>query len=414
MKSVVVIGGGVIGLCSAFFLRKEGCDVTIIDQSNMDQGASYVNAGYISPSHIVPLAAPGVMKQGLKWMFNSASPLYIKPRLQKEFLQWAWAFSRSCSQKNVESSIAAIKDISTLSVDLFAELKETDGFSFQYENKGLLMLCQTHKALEKEIEVARLAQLYGLEATELSAQQLQVMEPNAPMNVIGATHYQCDWHSTPTEFMANMKRWLVEHGVRIQANEKIVDMTVSNFNISEIHTTSKTYTADSFVLAAGSWSSQLSSKLGINLRLQAGKGYRINSFQHTQITVPAVLSESKVAVTPMNGFTRYAGTMEIAGINHSIRSERVNAIANAVKKYYPDVQIHQDEKDAAACGLRPVTPDGRPYIGASDKCKNLIIATGHGMMGWSMSTATGKLVSECITHKTPSINMNAFHPDRSF
>ena len=414
MKSVVVIGGGVIGLCSAYFLRKEGCDVTIIDQSNMDQGASYVNAGYVAPSHLIPLAAPGVMKQGFKWMFDSSSPLYIKPRLQKEFLQWAWAFSKSCSQKNVETSIAAIKDISTLSVDLFAELKNTAGFSFQYENKGLLMLCQTNKALEKELVAARLAQQNGLEATEVSAEQLKIMEPNANMNAIGATHYQCDWHSTPTEFMADMKRWLESNGVRIQTNEKIVDMTVANSNITVIHGNNQSCKADAFVLAAGSWSSMLSAKLGINLKIQAGKGYRINSFQDTQITVPAVLSESKVAVTPMNGFTRYAGTMEIAGINNSIRSERVTAIANAVQNYYPDVKVLQDEKEAAACGLRPVTPDGRPYIGASDKCRNLIIATGHAMMGWSMSTGTGKLVSECITNNKPSINMNAFHPDRNF
>lgn len=414
MKSVIVIGGGVIGLCCAYFLRKEGCEVTVIDQSNMDQGASYVNAGYISPSHIIPLAAPGVMKQGIKWMFNSASPLYIKPRLQKEFLQWAWAFNKSCSQKNVENSIAAIKDISVLSADLFAELKAAEGFSFQYENKGLLMLCQTEKGLEKELEVARLAEAYGLAVSEKDKESLKLIEPRVNLNAVGAVHYECDWHSTPTEFMAEMKTWLIENGVQLKSNEKIKDISVSNSNITEIHTEHTSYKADAFVLAAGSWSNQLSTKLGIKLRLQAGKGYRINSQQEGKITMPAILSESKVAVTPMNGFTRFAGTMEIAGINHTIRSERVAAIANAVQKYYPDVHITQREKEHAACGLRPVTPDGRPYIGASTKCDNLIIATGHAMMGWSMSTATGKLVAECITHQKPSIDMNAFHPDRSF
>jgi len=414
MKSVIVIGGGVIGLCSAYFLRKEGCDVTVIDQSNMDQGASYVNAGYVSPSHIIPLAAPGVMKQGLKWMFNSSSPLYIKPRLQKEFLQWAWAFNKSCTQKNVQTSMAAIKDISVLSTDLFAELKAVEGFQFQYENKGLLMLCRTEKGLEKELEVAKLAQEYGLDVSEVSKESLEAMEPNAKMNAIGATHYHCDWHSTPSEFMAEMKSWLLANGVLIMANEKIIDLTVTNSNITEVFTATQSYRADAFVLAAGSWSSKLSAKLGIKLRLQAGKGYRINSFQKTNITMPAVLAESKIAVTPMNGFTRFAGTMEIAGINHSIRAERVAAIASAVQNYYPEVKVSQEEKEAAACGLRPITPDGRPYIGASNKCNNLIIATGHAMMGWSMSTATGKLVAECITNKTPSINMNAFHPDRTF
>ena len=129
-KKVVVIGGGIIGLCSAYYLSKEGCEVTVIDQSSMDYGASYVNAGYLTPSHIIPLAAPGAMKQGIKWMFNPASPLFIKPRLDASFLQWVWAFNKSCSVKNVNNSIKAIKDINLLSVDLFSELKADEKFNF--------------------------------------------------------------------------------------------------------------------------------------------------------------------------------------------------------------------------------------------------------------------------------------------
>ena len=414
MKRVVVIGGGVIGLCTAYYLAKDGHQVTVVDRSTMDFGASYVNAGYVSPSHIIPLAAPGVVKQGLKSMFDSASPLFIKPRLEKDFLQWAWAFNKSCSRENVDHSVQAIKEICLLSSDLFSEIKSTEGFTFQLENKGLLMLCQTEAMLQKELVVAKIASEEGLQVREVSVSEIKKMEPNVKMNVLGGVHYQCDWHSTPHEFMKELKAKLESLGVEFYRNEKVEDLSITNGKINEIVTTNHRFIADEFVLSAGSWSSLLSKKLDIKIPLQAGKGYRINSYAQTHISMPAILAEAKVAVTPMNGFTRYSGTMEINGINHDIRPVRVDAIANAVKRYYPETVVSDNEKAEAACGLRPITPDGRPYIGKSKKCKNLTIAAGHAMMGWSMSTGTGKLVAEIISDKKTSIDVAAFHPDRKF
>lgn len=414
MKNVIIIGGGIIGLCSAYYLQKEDCQVTIVDQSNMDAGASYVNAGYLSPSHIVPLSAPGVMKKGLKWMFNSASPLYIKPRLDADFLKWTLAFNKSCNANHVKKAIPAIKEMTLLSQDLYDDIKRDEGFTFHYEKKGLLMLCQTDKMLEEEIETAHLAKSEGLEAKEINLHELKILEPNVHLNVKGATYYKCDSHTTPHEFMTEMKAYLKTVGVQFFSNEKVEDLEVSNGKISAIKTNKQRLEADEFILAAGSWSHQLSKKLGLKLLLQAGKGYRINTIQNTGITIPSILAEAKVAVTPMHGFTRFAGTMEIAGINHNINKVRVEAIANAATQYYPEISLTSEEKENAASGLRPVSPDGLPYIGKSSKCKNLTIATGHAMMGWSMATGTGKLVTEIINHKKPSLELQMFHPDRKF
>lgn len=413
-KSIIIIGGGIIGLCSAYYLQKEGHQVTIIDQSNMDSGASYVNAGYLSPSHIVPLSAPGVMKKGLKWMFNPASPLYIKPRLDADFLKWTYAFNKSCNVNHVKKAIPAIKSITLLSQELYDAIKRDENFSFHLEKKGLLMLCQTDKMLEEEIETAHVAKSEGLEVSEISLDALKILEPNVSMNVKGATYYKCDSHSTPQEFMNEMQAFLKKRGIQFFSNEKVEDIKVNQGVIESITTNKQILKADEFVLAAGSWSSLLSKKLGIELLLQPGKGYRINTTQQTDITIPSILAEAKVAVTPMNGFTRFAGTMEIAGINHNINKVRVDAIANAATRYYPDIKITQTEKEAAACGLRPVSPDGLPYIGKSQNCQNLTIATGHAMMGWSMATATGKLVSEVISEQKLSLNKEPFHPDRKF
>ena len=414
MKHCIIIGGGIIGLSSAYYLQQEGHQVTVIDQSNMDAGASYVNAGYISPSHIIPLSAPGVMKNGLKWMFNSASPLYIKPRLDLDFLKWTWAFNKSCSSKHVKKSIPAIKDIALLSQKLYEEIHQTKGFTSHYEKKGMLMLCQTEKMLEHEINVANLARREGLDVVELNRDELKTLEPNVNLKAMGAVYFKCDSHSTPNEFMETMKLYLKGVGVKFYLNEQVEDLEVENGRITAIKTNKQALKADEFVLAAGSWTSLLSKKIGLKLLLQAGKGYRINSSQNTNITIPAILAEKKVAVTPMHGFTRFAGTMEIAGINHIIRQERVEAISNAVTNYYPDIKLSSEEKSQAACGLRPVSPDGLPYIGKSTKCENLTIATGHAMMGWSMGPATGKLVSEIISVKKISMSLDMFHPDRRF
>jgi D-amino-acid dehydrogenase len=413
-KNVIIIGGGIIGLCSAYYLQKEGHHVTVIDQSNMDAGASYVNAGYLSPSHLIPLSAPGVMKKGLKWMLNPASPLYIKPRLDSDFIKWTLAFNKSCNANHVEKAIPAIKGITLLTQDLYDDIKRDENFSFHYEKKGLLMLCQTEKMLEEEIETANLGKREGLDVNEISIEELKTLEPNATFNVKGATYYKCDSHSTPHEFMTEMKVHLKNVGVTFFLNEKVEDLIINNRKIEAVKTKNQTLKADEFVLAAGSWSTLLSKKLGMKLLLQAGKGYRINTTQNTGITIPSILAEAKVAVTPMNGFTRFAGTMEIAGINNHINKIRVEAIANAASNFYPDVTLTQEEKNDVASGLRPVSPDGLPYIGKSSKCKNLTIATGHAMMGWSMGPATGKLVSEVISDKKSTLNLNPFHPDRKF
>jgi len=413
-KEVVIIGGGIIGLCSAYYLQKEGHQVTIIDKSDITKGASFVNAGYITPSHIIPLAAPGMITKGIKWMFNSASPFYIKPRLDKDFLQWTWAFKKSASSTKVEKAIPVIKDINIFGRDLYEEIKASGDFNFHYERKGLLMLYKTDHAGEEEWEVGQRAIKEGLNVRNLNFEEVQSMEPNANIDCKGAVYFDSDAHMTPKVFMTEMLSYLKSKGVVIYTNEEVKDLSFSEGNISKIVTSERTLNTDEVVLAAGSWSPLLTKKLGVKIPVQAGKGYRLNVERETGITIPSILVEAKVAVTPMNGFTRFAGTMEIAGINDTINPKRVKAISNAASLYYKNLEIQQSEINDAACGLRPCTPDGLPYIGKPSKYKNLTIATGHAMMGWSLGPSTGKLVSEIISDKKTSLDIQPFHPDRTF
>ena len=208
-KSVLIIGGGIVGLCAAYYLQKEGHEVTVIDKSDLSNGASFANAGYITPSHIIPLAAPGMIFKGIKWMFNSSSPFYMKPRFDIDFFKWAWYFHRASTQGNVAKAIPVIKDINVLSRDLFESIKASgDLGDFQLERKGLLMLYKTDVAAEEEMKVAEKAKQLGLEVEFLNKQQLNTIEPNVNIDAKGAIHYECDGHMTPNEFMPKIIAYL--------------------------------------------------------------------------------------------------------------------------------------------------------------------------------------------------------------
>ncbi len=414
-KNIIIVGGGIIGLSSAYYLLKEGHNITVIDKSDLTKGASFVNAGYITPSHIIPLASPGMMAKGIKMMFNSSSPFYIKPRLDLDFLKWTLNFNASSTKKNVEKAIPLIKDINLLSRDLYTEIyKSGDLGEFHLEKKGLLMLYKTAKEGKHEAEVAKRAEDEGLEVKTLTLKELAILQPNLSHEILGAIHYECDAHTTPTELMPKLVDYLRRKGVVFKTNEEALDFSFQNRKISSVTTNKETYTADEFVLASGSWSEGIAKKLKLKLRVQPGKGYRINVHRKTGILLPAILMEAKVAVTPMQGFTRFAGTMELSGINHDIKAERVHAIANAATSYYDGLEITETERSEAQCGLRPVSPDGLPYIGRSSGYDNLTIATGHAMMGWSLGPATGKLITEIISDQKLSMNIDGFHPDRRF
>ena len=414
-KNVIVVGGGIVGLSTAYFLQKEGHEVTVFDRSGIDSGASFVNAGYLTPSHIISLASPGMINQGIKYMFNSSSPFYMKPRLDPEFIRWAWYFKKSSTREKVEKAMPVIRDINLLSRGLYEDIQTSgDLEQFKIGDKGLLMIYQTDRARDHELEVLEKAKDLDLEGRVLSLEQLKELEPEVDYNAKGGILWKCDRHTTPPLIMERMVGYLIKNEVAIHKNEEVLDITIKENEIAGIKTDKGEYKADEFVLAAGSWSSQLAKKLNMGLPLQAGKGYRINMAAPTGIQMPAILMEKKIAVTPMEGFTRFAGTMEFSGINHKIRKERVEAIAKGVEQYYQGLKISEEDKNNAKCGLRPVSPDGLPYIGRTKACKNLIIATGHAMMGWSLGPATGKMVTELVSGEKLSMDIGPFCPDRKF
>jgi D-amino-acid dehydrogenase len=408
-KEVVVIGGGIIGLCSAYYLAKEGHKVTVIDKSDMLDGASYGNAGMIVPSHIIPLAQPGVIHQGIKWLFNAKSPFYIKPSFNFELLNWMFKFYKNANQQHVDNAIPHLKNLSFLSKELYQEFAKTAN-QFLYEEKGLLMLYKSEKVGEEEIRTAEIAKHFGIEADFLDKAGIQNLEKNTIVNALGAVHYKSDAHLSPNLFMKFLKEELFKMNVQIHSNTEINGFELNKNTIKGISTNKGTMKADSFVVAAGSWSSKVLDKLGVKLSLLPGKGYSFNISEKLNApSIPSILCEGKVAVTPLNSTVRFGGTLKITDTNDTqIDVNRVGGIIDTINSFYPNLEFQTPENKKVWSGFRPCTPSGLPIIEKSSKFSNLIISTGHAMMGLSLAPATGKLVSELISDMPTSIDIAAF------
>lgn len=414
MAKIIVIGGGIIGLSSAYYLLKQGHQITILDKTDMQDGCSYGNAGYVSPSHFVPLASPGILKQGIKWMADSKSPFYVQPRLSKSLINWGMKFIKSATANHVAFSAIPLRDINLLSKNLYEDLCNVPGFSFYYENKGMLDLFRTEENKHHAEEMAEASKKLGLDAKILSRQEVEQMEPGLNMDIKGALYFKCDSHMYPNKLMKDMIAFLTNNGVSIRAGEEVKAFIKEGNSIKGVRSTSSEYFGEHIVIAAGAWSGKLAANLQLNLPMVGGRGYSM-TFEDLafKIKQPIILSEARVALTPMaENKIRFGGTMEITSTNTPPRMKRVKGILESVKKYFPDVEIPFPEKDKIWFGFRPCSADGLPYIGKVAKYKNVVVASGHAMLGLSLGPATGKLVSEIISNEPTSMNIQPFSPNR--
>jgi D-amino-acid dehydrogenase len=408
-----ILGGGIIGLSSAYYLNKAGYDVTIIDQTNLLDGCSHGNAGMIVPSHFIPLAAPGMISKGIRWMFDSTSPFYIKPRFSKSLIKWGYHFYRSATSAHVQKSAPALKEISLLSKSLYQEWKQELPFDFGYQEKGLLMLFKTKEAEHEEANTVEMASRYGIEAYLLNASEVQNLETQIKVDVKGGVYFPGDAHLNPNVLVTNLIKFLRQKGVSFRDKTTLKDFQIDNGKVLAVKTNNGDFRFDEVVMALGSWSGEIGGKLQLSLPMQAGKGYSFTlNDAVNNVQIPSIFLEARVAVTPMGNSLRFGGTMEITGVDHRINMNRVKGIVNAIPRYYPKMLVPMPNQENVWHGLRPCSPDGLPYIGRSKKIENLIIATGHSMMGLSLAPATGLLVSELVDNKKSSMNIELFEPER--
>lgn len=415
MTHVGIVGGGIVGLCSAYYLHKAGHRVTLFDQGPIADGCSFGNAGMIVPSHIIPLAQPGMIAKGMRWMLKSTSPFYVKPRLNADLMRWGWLFYRHSTPEHVARAIPVLRDLSLLSKTLYQDLAANGDLEFEWQERGLFMLYKTASAEHEMAEEAEVANQAGIEARVLTGQQVQDLEPTTRVDVRGGIYYPGDAHLNPGELIRSLVAYLRKSGVTILENHAVTGFGKTGSHITSVQTSQGDYPVDTLVVAGGAWSPTIARHLGISLSLQGGKGY---SFMLRNVTnnvrVPAIMLEARATATPMGTDLRFAGTLEVAGTDMTVNMNRVRGIVQSINQYYPDISVDMPAVDTVWRGLRPCSPDGLPYIGRSETYDNVVLATGHGMMGLSLGPATGKLVSELIGGSAVSMSMDisAFNPDR--
>ncbi len=410
---VVIIGGGVIGLCSAYYLQKEGYEITVIERGDITDGCSFGNMGYMSPSHFIPLASPGIIAEGIKHMLSSSSPFYIKPRLNWGLMQWGYHFWKSSNAKTVKKNAPHLNDLLQLSRHLINDMKSDIGDVFSMEEKGCLMMCKQQKTLEHEFHLADDAEKFGLKVERLDAEQVQLLEPDMQLDVAGAVLFKDDCHFNPGKMMVALKNYLLMKGVQFQLNTTVTGFEKANNKISAVITDKGKFNAAQIVLATGSWLPVVAKMMGIKLLLQPGKGYSYTyPYVEKNIRYPAILVDGRCAITPWGNQLRIGGTMELSGINNKVLVKRMQGIYDSARNFYPGLKIDFPPEDKIWNGLRPVTPDGLPYIGRVGNYDNVVIAGGHAMLGISEGTGTGKLVREIIQQQVTSIDISAFKTDR--
>jgi D-amino-acid dehydrogenase len=401
-RDVLVIGAGIVGVCCAYYLCEKGFEVTVIDKGEISAGCSKENAGLIVPSLVVPLASPGALSYGLKKLLSPGSPFYIKPRLNIEMISWLLHFLKASRPEKMERGMRILHTLNCKSRSLFDEIIQKEGISCEYQTTGWLKVFLSEHGLHEGLKEAKMLKPHGIEFRLLSRDELLSREPLLSAEVMGGILFPDDGHLDPELFTLALSERLIQKGVVFRPNTQALSFEAGDRYINIVRTNRGDLNATQIVLAAGSWSPGLANNLGKNIPIAAGKGYSLMLKNFADPPKSALyLSEGKVAVTPLSGGLRLAGTMELGGMNENINPRRVDAIWNTAKKYLQIPEGVSAEKPWY--GLRPCTPDGVPIIERDRYYNNLITASGHCMLGVTQAPVTGWHVARLASNETPDL-----------
>ncbi len=411
---VVIIGGGVIGVCTAYYLSKKGARVTLIEKSEICSGSSYGNAGLVAPSLSMPLAKPGVISQGIKWLLDPESPFYIKPRLSIGLFLWLWQFYRASVDK--ERFIRAIKLIHTLkleSLKRFNEISPALSDPTIFDRKGMLLACRSEHGFQSALNEYEKLRTLGIEFDVVQGESLKNIVPEMEMTIHGGIYFPRDAHIIPHRFVKELAQICESNGVQIRTSTEVLGFDQQNGTITVIKTDRSELEADEIVIAGGAWSAGIAKHLNYNVPIQPAKGYSLTIPRPPNAPdFPVYLSESKVIVTPMNDTLRIGGTLELAGMDLTVNRRRVDAMVRNVLEYLPGITIPEQCIRDAWCGLRPLTPDSLPVLGRLNNFTNVTIASGHGMIGMALGPVTGEITAQITTHEKPAFDITLLDINR--
>ena len=354
------------------------------------------------------------MGQGLRWILDSASPFYIKPRLNFDLLRWLWQFRAACTHERMMASAPLLLQLNRQSLQLFRDLAEIEKLEFGYSERGLLTLHQSEKARNAGEQEAEILRGLGIEAISLDRKGLIALEPNLKAEVTSAIFYPEHAHLNASKLVNAVADQAKLEGATILTHSEVTGFTLREGRITEVKISDDSIQAEEVVLAAGAWSSILAKQLGAPILMEPAKGYSITAkrkFPDHGPTRSISIDDARVAVTPLGiDRFRFSSTLELVGFDPGINTRRLAASREAMQSIFSDMEALDEEK--TFYGYRPLTPDGLPYIGRSEKIQNLVFATGHGKLGLTHGPITGQLVSQIIGGEIPSIELTLLRPER--
>jgi D-amino-acid dehydrogenase len=412
-SDVLIVGGGVIGLASAYYLAKAGLKVRLLEQEKIGASvsASYGNCGLVYISHLTPLCAPGTIVQEMKRWLQRRSPLYIKPSPDIKRFMWLLNFARKCNTAHLNHAIQAKAEILSHSIKLLEKLFRKEQIDCDWEEKGVLMVFKLQSEMQKYSQTKNLMKRSGVDAVPLVGEALFDLEPALARDVYGAWFHKHDSHLRPDKLLSSWQQVLLQMGVTIAENCRMENLVAESRRIRHAETTCGRYTADKYVLSAGAWTPQLTARLNLHLPVQPGKGYSLTMPRPAVCpSIPCYFNERSVVATPWSSGFRLGGTMELSGFNFDIYTRRIQNLTAAANEYLKEPV--GDPVMQEWVGMRPMVYDDLPIIDHAPNHHNLMIATGHGMQGISMATSTGRLVAEIITKRKPHIDPAAFRIQR--
>jgi D-amino-acid dehydrogenase len=419
---VLIVGAGVAGLFCAYHLRRSGASVTVIERGEVGgpQSCSSRNTGFVGTQGAAPLAEPGVLGQGLRWLASKQSPFSIKPRPSPELISWLWQFRRRCNEADARACFAVLIDLKRRSLEILREICGTGELAAAFTMNGMIVAFKTEQGFDKACQSVPHAVARGVPLRILDPAELEVIEPGVRFDIRGALFNAEGAALAVPEFMRDFAALVTALGVRIIPQARVTGFSSAAVaapglgvrrRIARVRSTLGDFAPGEVVIAAGAWSAQCAKMADIGLTLQPAKGYTVTvPTPPSAPRLPVLLSEGKVALMPLGDRLRFGGTLELAGLNQAHSRRRVDGITKTVRSYLPDLAIDADQE--VWSGFRPCTPDSLPFIGRAEPYQNLSLACGHGYIGMGLAPAGGRLAAQIIMGEQPEMDTTPFQVGR--
>lgn len=407
---VLIIGGGAIGLATALALLDAGRGVRILEAGAVGGGASHGNCGTITPSHAPPLAAPGVVAQALRWMFTPDAPLYLKPRVDPALWHWLLRFAVRCNPRDWRQSTQARAALLNDARARLADWVSRYDLQCEFEEEGLDYVFRDPRKFQQYVDESVVLKTFGIATQVFGGTDYEREEPAMLPGVAGAIRFPGDARLRPDRYVAELARVVRERGGVIEEQCRVDRLEPTSDGV-RLATSQGERKGGEAVIALGAWTPAFARRLGIRAPIQPGKGYSITYSRPARVPRhPMVLKDRSVCVTVWGSGFRLGSTMEFSGHDDTLNATRLAALERGAREFLREpvgAEVHE-----RWCGWRPMTWDDLPLLGRAPGQRKVWIAAGHGMLGISMSTATGQLMADLMTGRPPAFDPSPYRPER--